>query len=84
MVIDAVIADRTDESHHEERKPTHYEGPGNDGQGFGCFFLPFFLKRNMFLDLLFLVFSLLPLSGEQSALVSLAASAGMLDWTIPG
>ena len=43
MVIDAVIADRTDESHHEERKPTHYEGPGNDGQGFGCFFLPFFL-----------------------------------------
>ena len=38
----------------------------------------------MFLGLLFLGFSLLFLSVEQSALVSLTAGAGMLDWTVPG
>ena len=83
MIIDAVFADGTEESQHEERKPTHYKGPGDDGQGFCCLLFPFFLERNMFLGLLFLGFSLLLLSGEQSALVSLAPGAGMLDWAVP-
>ena len=83
MIIDAVIADGTDESHHEERKPAYNEGAGNDCQGFCCLLLPFFLERDVFLGLLFLGFPLLLSSGQQGALVSLAASAGMLDWTIP-
>ena len=84
MFIDAVIADGADQSQHEERKPTHDKGPGNDGQGFCRILFPFFLERDMFLGLLFLGFSLLLLSVEQSALVSLTAGAGMLHWTVPG
>ena len=83
VVIDAVIADGTEESHHEERKPTDNEGSGDDRQGFCCLLLPFFLERNMLLSLLFLGFSLLLLTGEEGALVCLAAGAGMLDRPIP-
>ena len=87
MIIDAVIADGTDESHHEERKPAYNEGAGNDCQGFCCLLLPFFLERNMLLGLLLLLFSF-PLllsggAGEQGALVSLTSRTGMLHWTIP-
>ena len=83
MIIDAVIADGTEERHHEERKPTYNKGAGDDCQGFCCLLFPFFLERNMFLGLLFLGFSLLLPRGQQGALVSLAAGTGMLDWTIP-
>ena len=81
--IDAVITDGIGESQHEEGKPTHNKGPGNDGQGFCCLLFPFFLERDVFLGLLFFGFSLLLLSGEQSALVSLTPGAGMFDWTVP-
>ena len=83
MIIDAVIADGTEESQHEERKPTYNKGAGDDSQGFCCLLLPFFLERDVLLGLLLLGFSLLLLSGEQGALVSLAPGTGMLDWTIP-
>ena len=83
MVIDAVIADGTEKSQHEKRKPTYNKSAGDDCQGFCRLLLSFFLQRNMFLSLLLLGFSLLLLRGEQSALVSLTAGAGMFDWTIP-
>ena len=83
MVIDAVIADGTKKGQHEKRKPTYNKGAGDYCQGFCRLLFPFLLQRNMFLSLLLLGFSLLLLTGEQSALVSLAASAGMFDWTIP-
>lgn len=83
MIIDAVIADWTEERHHEEGKPTYNEGAGNDCQGFCGLLFPFFLQRNMFLGLLFLGFSLLLPRGQQGALVSLASGTGVLDWTIP-
>merc|ERR1712242_444456 len=82
MVINAVITDWTDQSQDEERQPADDKSPSHDGECFCCLLFSFLLQRNMFFSFLFLRFSIFLLTEEQSALVSLAAGAGMFDGSI--
>lgn len=81
-IIDAVVTDGTDHRHHKEREPTHDKSAGHDGERFCCFFLSFFLQGNVFFSFLFLGFSFLFLTEEESALICLAAGTGMCDGSI--